>query len=325
MPTKGGAVGERRPQYNGGEFLVVKRERAIKEDFCCICDYRYREGLGLHGRPEGHGRLFREGEPIVFIRWEGATTSGDRAHAVCAELELANARSREAAAARHMLGEEHIEPPRSAVAQAFSKLHREFPQRTIDPPELRPDVSALEGAYRTLLEAAEGFGGAERDGLRDTPARAARAWADLTAGYTQQPPVLRTFEATHDEVVAVAPIPFYSLCEHHLLPFHGQVYVAYLPGERILGLSKFARVVHHFARRLQVQERLTTEIADYLEEGLANGTPCGGLAVVVKAEHLCMSMRGAQVPGAITTTSVMRGAFRDKPEARAEVLGLLGA
>jgi GTP cyclohydrolase I len=179
-------------------------------------------------------------------------------------------------------------------------------------------------AFWNLLVEAEGLEGAQRDGLLDTPARAARAWADLTAGYREEPPELRTFEATHDEVVAVAPIPFYSLCEHHLLPFHGRAYVAYLPGERILGLSKFARVVNHFARRLQVQERLTTEIADYLEVGLSNGAPPRGLAVVIKAEHLCMSMRGAQVPGAITTTSVMRGAFRDKAEARAEVLGLMG-
>jgi len=181
----------------------------------------------------------------------------------------------------------------------------------------------LAAAYFQLLEDAEGIG-AERDGLKDTPRRASVAWRALTRGYHEAPPVLTTFEAEHDEVVVVAPIPFYSLCEHHLLPFHGQAYVAYLPGERILGLSKFARVVHHFAARLQVQERLTTEVADFLEEGLSNGEGPKGLAVILKAEHLCMSMRGAQVPGAITTTSVMRGAFRDKGEARAEVLGLMG-
>lgn len=202
-------------------------------------------------------------------------------------------------------------------------------------------------AYWNLLVEAEGLDGAGRDGLLDTPARAARAWRELTAGYRQEPPVLRTFEAQHDEVVVVAPIPFYSLCEHHLLPFHGQAFIAYLPGTRILGLSKFARVVDHFARRLQVQERLTTEVADFLQEGLTPACTClppeqadvdymvhrndcavhqapRGLAVVIRAEHLCMAMRGAQVPGALTTTSVMRGAFKDKPEARAEVLGLMG-
>ena len=215
-------------------------------------------------------------------------------------------------------------------------------------------------AYEALLVDAEGHlegedVGPSREGLLNTPGRAARAWRELTAGYHEDPPALTTFEATHDEVVVVAPIPFYSLCEHHLLPFHGRAYIAYLPGKRILGLSKFARVVNHFARRLQVQERLTTQIADFLRDGLQDdcrrcggtgavrisGRPCPdcmvpgqgptgrvdgpkGLAVVLKAEHLCMSMRGAQVPGAITTTSVMRGAFRDKPEARAEVLGLMG-
>lgn len=174
-------------------------------------------------------------------------------------------------------------------------------------------------AYEQLVADAEP--GVRREGLVATPERAARAWRELTRGYHEKPPELTTFEANHDEVVVVAPIPFYSLCEHHLLPFHGAAYVAYLPGERLLGLSKFARVVDHFARRLQVQERLTTEIADYLAAGLSDPP---GLAVVLRAEHLCMAMRGAQVPGAVTTTSVMRGAFRDKPDARAEVLGLMG-
>lgn len=188
----------------------------------------------------------------------------------------------------------------------------------------------LEAAYRRLIVDAEGVDrrgawGYPEDGVTDTPQRAAAAWQDLTRGYREPLPELRTFEAEHDEVVVVAPISFYSLCEHHLLPFHGTAHLAYLPRKRLLGLSKFARVVDHFARRLQVQERLTTQVADYLEGGLSNGgTGPRGLAVVLKAEHLCMAMRGAQVPGAITTTSVMRGVFRDKPEARQEVLGLMG-
>lgn len=176
----------------------------------------------------------------------------------------------------------------------------------------------LRHAYRTMLMEAEGED-ANRDGLRDTPKRAAKAWLELTRGYRTPAPELRTFEADHDEIVAVAPIPFYSLCEHHLLPFHGTAHVAYLPGERILGLSKFARLVDWYARRLSVQERLTSQIADHLTDALSPG----GVAVVLRAEHLCMTMRGAQVPGAITTTSVLRGTFRDQPAARAEVLDLL--
>lgn len=175
-----------------------------------------------------------------------------------------------------------------------------------------------EDAYRALINDAEGY--TTREGVADTPARAAKAWRELTAGYHEVAPALTTFKADHDEMVVVAPIPFYSLCEHHLLPFHGRAYIAYLPAGEILGLSKFARVVSHFARRLQVQERLGVEIADFLELGVAPAA----IAVVLKAEHLCMSMRGAQVPGAITTTSVVRGAFRDKPEARAEMFQLMG-
>jgi GTP cyclohydrolase IA len=152
----------------------------------------------------------------------------------------------------------------------------------------------------------------------DTPARAARAWAELTAGYDAAPE-LTTFPANgHDEIVAVANIAFYSLCEHHLLPFHGYANIAYLPTDRILGLSKFARIVDVYARRLQTQERLTAQIADRLDTELNPR----GVAVVMEAEHLCMTMRGVQRPGAVTRTSVMRGVFRDKPEARAEALDL---
>lgn len=194
-------------------------------------------------------------------------------------------------------------------------------------------------AYQHILKDATGR---DEEGTAETPGRAARAWCELTRGYHEDPPHLKTFEARHDELVVVAPISFFSLCEHHILPFHGRAYIAYIPQGRVVGLSKFARVVDHFARRLQVQERLTTEIADYLQAGIRGPCICDnrsgqgghtpacaagkpkGIAVVLKAEHLCMSMRGAQVPGAITTTSVMRGAFRDQPESRAEVLGLMG-
>lgn len=154
----------------------------------------------------------------------------------------------------------------------------------------------------------------------ETARRAAAAWRELTSGYGADPD-LRTFAANgYDEIVAVSNIPFYSLCEHHLLPFHGYAHVAYLPAERILGLSKFARLVNVHARRLQLQERLSADIARALDHALAPR----GVAVVLQAEHLCMSMRGVQTPGTQTTTSVMLGRFRESDAARAEVLGLLG-
>jgi GTP cyclohydrolase IA len=180
------------------------------------------------------------------------------------------------------------------------------------------DQIIVEEVYRELIMQAEGR--ALREGTEDTPRRAAAAWAELTSGYGPEPE-LTTFDADgYDEIVAVAAIPFYSLCEHHLLPFHGQAHIAYLPGDRILGLSKFARVVEHYARRLQTQERLTVQIADSIDAAIAPA----GVGVVLVAEHLCMAMRGVQKSGAQTTTSVMRGALRDKPAARAEALALLG-
>lgn len=177
--------------------------------------------------------------------------------------------------------------------------------------------AGVEHVYATLLDT---VGQGRLNGLAETPARAARAWEELTAGYLM-PEDLRTFPAEgYDEIVAVAGIPFYSLCEHHLLPFHGLAHVAYLPSERILGLSKFARLVNRYSRRLQLQERLTAQIAEALDVAL---TP-HGVGVVVQAEHLCMAMRGVQTPGTRTTTSVMLGRFRESDSARAEVLGLLG-
>lgn len=155
---------------------------------------------------------------------------------------------------------------------------------------------------------------------QETARRAALAWAELTSGYLAEPD-LTTFDANgYDEIVAVGAIPFYSLCEHHLLPFHGTAHVAYLPGARILGLSKFVRVVELYARRLQVQERLTAQVAEHLVRVLDPR----GVVVVLRAEHLCMAMRGVNTPGALTTTSVVRGRFRESDAARAEALALLG-
>jgi GTP cyclohydrolase IA len=161
-----------------------------------------------------------------------------------------------------------------------------------------------------------------REGLRDTPARVVRALFEMTSGYEGDPAEVlgRTFPADgYDEVVAVSGIPFNSLCEHHLMPFFGTVGVAYLPHERIVGLSKLPRVVDIFAKRLQVQERMTKEIGDAIASHLV---PAGS-AVVVTAVHACLSCRGALKPGARMTTSDIRGSFRDSPAARAEVLGLL--
>ena len=153
--------------------------------------------------------------------------------------------------------------------------------------------------------------------LRDTPRRVAEAYAELLT-----PPrfTATTFanEDGYDELVLARAIPFHSLCKHHLLPFHGVAHVGYLPGERIIGLSKLARVVELFARDLQIQERLTMQIADWLQSELQ---PLG-VGVVLEAEHMCMSLRGVCKPGARTTTSALRGAVRDDARTRSEFLTL---
>lgn len=183
------------------------------------------------------------------------------------------------------------------------------------------DTARIEKAVREILEAIGED--ADRDGLRETPARVARMYAEVFAGLHQDPgDVLSvTFEADHDEMVMVRDIPFHSACEHHLVPFVGKAHVAYIPGDdgRITGLSKLARLVEGFAKRPQVQERLTGQIADTLNEKL---NPKGVL-VVVEAEHLCMSMRGVRKPGSITVTSAVRGLFRDNPSTRAEAMAFI--
>jgi GTP cyclohydrolase I len=176
-------------------------------------------------------------------------------------------------------------------------------------------VAAEEAAARLLLAL-----GAELDSehLRETPRRVVDAYAELL---TPAPFNATTFpnDECYDELVLVREIPFQSLCAHHLLPFHGVAHVAYLPGDRIIGLSKLGRVVDMYARRLQVQERLTTQVADWVEETLAPR----GVGVIVEAEHLCMSLRGVQKAGAMTVTSALRGIVKDDPRTRQEFLGLL--
>jgi GTP cyclohydrolase I len=162
----------------------------------------------------------------------------------------------------------------------------------------------------------------DRDGLRDTPARVARAYTEIFAGLRQDPAdVLNAvFDIGHEEMILVKDIEVYSTCEHHLVPFHGVAHVGYIPGPdgRVTGLSKLARLVDVFARRPQVQERLTAQVADSLVEALAPA----GVVVVVECEHLCMSMRGVRKPGSRTVTSAVRGQMRD-PATRAEAMSLI--
>jgi GTP cyclohydrolase IA len=153
------------------------------------------------------------------------------------------------------------------------------------------------------------------ESLRDTPRRVAAAFSELLTPLPFEPTTFPNDEG-YDELVIARSIPFHSLCEHHLLPFHGVAHVAYLPGERIVGLSKLGRVVESFARRLQVQERMTVQIADWVEEFLQPR----GVGVVLEAEHLCMSLRGVQKPGTMTVTSALHGLVRDDARTRQEFL-----
>ncbi len=184
------------------------------------------------------------------------------------------------------------------------------------------DMGRLEAAVRELLYAVGED--PDRDGLKDTPARVARAYAEQFGGLWMDPgDVLgRTFEIAHDEMILIRDIEVYSTCEHHLVPFHGVAHVAYIPSRsgRVVGLSKIARLVDVYARRPQVQERLTTQVA----EAIMHHLDARGVLVVVECEHLCMSMRGVRKPGAMTITSAVRGQLRD-PATRAEAMSLITA
>lgn len=163
----------------------------------------------------------------------------------------------------------------------------------------------------------------EREGLKETPTRVANAWQFWLSGYQQDPlEVLKTFEdgaSGVDEMVFQGTIPFWSNCEHHMVPFFGIAHVGYLPGGKIVGLSKIARLIDVFARRLQVQERLTQQVADVMHKGLR---PLG-VGVVLQARHCCMESRGIQKIGSVTTTSALLGALKTKPEARAEFMSMV--
>lgn len=182
------------------------------------------------------------------------------------------------------------------------------------------DLPRIEAAVREIL-AAVGED-PERDGLKETPGRVARSYAEVFSGLGQDPAQLlsTTFDIGHSEMVLVKDITFYSMCEHHLVPFFGTAHIGYIPGPdgRVTGLSKLARLVDLYAKRPQVQERLTTQVVQALEDFLA---PAGAI-VVVEAEHLCMSMRGVQKPGAHTVTSAVRGQLRDTAT-RSEAMSLI--
>ncbi len=191
-------------------------------------------------------------------------------------------------------------------------------------PTLAPEIDQprIEAAVREIL-AAVGED-PERDGLLDTPARVARMYAEIFAGLHDTPDrhLKTTFEADHDEMVMVRDIPIYSACEHHLIPFIGNAHIAYIPNDngRITGLSKLARLADVYAKRPQVQERLTVQIADALDRVLEPK----GVLVVVEAEHLCMSMRGVRKPGSTTITSAVRGLFRSNTATRYEAMRFIG-
>ena len=183
------------------------------------------------------------------------------------------------------------------------------------------DEAAINRAVASIIKAIGE--NPKREGLEGTPERIAEMYAELFMGLDMDPKeeLIVGYEEGHREMVIVRDIPFYSMCEHHLLPFYGMVHVGYIPDAsgRVVGISKLARVVEIVARRPQIQERMTTQIADAIMDGLKPS----GVAVIVQAEHLCMIMRGIKKPGSTITTSAIRGAFRTKPESRAEFLSLV--
>jgi GTP cyclohydrolase I len=182
------------------------------------------------------------------------------------------------------------------------------------------DQARIEKAVREIIEALGED--PDREGLAETPRRVANFYAEVFEGLHREPgDVIDAFfgEEHYQEIVMVREIPFYSMCEHHFVPFHGQAHVAYMPRGRVTGLSKLARLVDGYARRPQMQERLTAQVADALTDRL---DPLGVL-VVIEAEHLCMSMRGVRKPGATTVTSAVRGVMESQPVTRAEAMSLL--
>lgn len=219
------------------------------------------------------------------------------------------------------------------------KMLKDFLSGKISEAKLRADVtmktcqmSQRKDAIKMLLDSIPGEN-SKREGLVETPDRVARMYDEIFGGYEMDPLAVlnKTFTVDKAEqvragdiyqngIVVVKDISFYSHCEHHMVPFIGKAWVAYIPTDKVVGLSKIARVVEGFARRLQIQERMTTQIADALEEALQPQ----GVMVVIEAEHLCMAMRGVKKPGTNTVTSSVRGVFAENDAARAECLNLFG-
>jgi GTP cyclohydrolase I len=204
------------------------------------------------------------------------------------------------------------------MKSAAAKRVMTMPKTSIN--EVEKSQAALEKAYLQVLE---NIGeDPDRDGLKRTPERVAKAIQFLTRGYQEDPAKLlrkALFDVDYDEMVIVKDIEVFSLCEHHMLPFFGKVHVAYLPKGRVIGLSKIPRLVDVFARRLQVQERLTKQIADAIQDAIE---PIG-VGVVIEARHLCMMMRGVEKQHSATVTSSMIGAFREQQQTREEFLSLI--
>jgi GTP cyclohydrolase I len=181
------------------------------------------------------------------------------------------------------------------------------------------DTERIKKAVREILLAVGED--VEREGLKDTPDRVARMYTELLGGMLEEPEksIKRLFHESYDEIVLLRDIPFYSICEHHLMPFIGSAHVAYLPAGSVVGVSKLARVVDSFARQLQVQERLTDQIADFLMKNLEPR----GVAVVLEASHSSMTIRGIKKPGSVMVTSSLRGIFRSDPRSRSEIMTLI--
>ena len=181
------------------------------------------------------------------------------------------------------------------------------------------DTERIKKAVREILLAVGED--VDREGLKDTPDRVARMYSELLGGMLEEPEkyIKRMFNENYDEIVLLRDIPFYSICEHHLMPFIGSAHVAYLPAGSVVGVSKLARVVDSFSRQLQVQERLTDQIADFLMKKLEPR----GVAVVLEASHSCMTIRGIKKPGSVMVTSSLRGIFRSDPRSRSEIMVLI--
>jgi GTP cyclohydrolase I len=207
-----------------------------------------------------------------------------------------------------------VNPPTDHSEPADGDLVESLP-----PVEVPPEVSE---AVRTIIRWAGD--NPDREGLLDTPRRVAHAWREYARGYEEDPArhLSRTFEEVggYDEIVVLKDIPFQSHCEHHMAPIIGKASIAYLPRDKVVGISKLARVLHGFARRLQVQERLTAQVADCIWDHLQPK----GVAVVIEASHACMTARGVNTPGVMMTTSRMMGTFREDNRSRREVLALMG-